>query len=108
MMETPVVLLLRVLEDLGEKELQSFKWFLQQPGILNDLPAIPKSRLETADRQDTLNEMVKTYSLYTVEVTKRVLTKMNKNDLVQQLAHCPRSGWHWENSLNTEVHSGLG
>ncbi|XP_029913624.1 protein NLRC3-like [Myripristis murdjan] len=88
-MATPVVLLFRVLEDLGEKELKSFKCFLQQPGILNELPAIPKSRLETADRQDTLDEMVKTYSEYTVEVTKMVLTKMNKNDLVQQLAHCP-------------------
>ncbi|XP_029922401.1 protein NLRC3-like, partial [Myripristis murdjan] len=88
-MATPVLLLLRVLEDLGEKELKSFKWFLQQPGILNELPAIPKSRLETADRQDTLDEMVKTYSEYTVEVTKRVLTQINKNDLVQQLAHCP-------------------
>uniref|UniRef100_A0A667WU72 NACHT domain-containing protein n=1 Tax=Myripristis murdjan TaxID=586833 RepID=A0A667WU72_9TELE len=83
-MATPVVLLFRVLEDLGEKELKSFKCFLQQPGILNELPAIPKSRLETADRQDTLDEMVKTYSEYTVEVTKMVLTKMNKNDLVQQ------------------------
>ncbi|XP_029923366.1 protein NLRC3-like [Myripristis murdjan] len=88
-MATPVVLLFRVLEDLGDKELKSFKWFLQQPGILNDLPAIPKSRLETADRQDTLDEMVKTYSEYTVEVTKMVLTQINKNDLVLQLAHCP-------------------
>ncbi|XP_029922316.1 NLR family CARD domain-containing protein 3-like [Myripristis murdjan] len=33
--------------------------------------------------------MVKTYSLYTVEVTKEVLTQINKNDLVEQLAHCP-------------------
>uniref|UniRef100_A0A668A4F7 B30.2/SPRY domain-containing protein n=1 Tax=Myripristis murdjan TaxID=586833 RepID=A0A668A4F7_9TELE len=98
-MATPVVLLFRVLEDLGEKELKSFKWFLQQPGILNELPAIPKSRLEKADRQDTLDEMVKTYSLYTVEVTKRVLTQINKNDLVQQLAHCPSpEGKSWEGS----------
>ncbi|XP_029922307.1 NACHT, LRR and PYD domains-containing protein 12-like [Myripristis murdjan] len=88
-MATPVVLLFRVLEDLGEKELKSFKWHLQQPGILNELPAIPKSRLETADRQDTLDEMVKTYSLYTLEVTKEVLKQINKNDLVEQLAHCP-------------------
>ncbi|XP_029922303.1 protein NLRC3-like, partial [Myripristis murdjan] len=88
-MATPVVLLLQVLKDLRNEELKEFKWFLQQPGILNELPAIPKSQLETENRHETLDEMVKTYSLYTVEVTKMVLTQINRNDLVEQLADCP-------------------
>ncbi|XP_029922308.1 NACHT, LRR and PYD domains-containing protein 3-like, partial [Myripristis murdjan] len=88
-MATPVVLLLQVLKDLRNEELKEFKWFLQQPDILNELPAIPKSRLETENRHETLDEMVKTYSEYTVEVTKIVLSQINRNDLVEQLAHCP-------------------
>lgn len=86
-MATPKELLLGVLEDLGNEELKIFQWFLQQSDILEDFRAIPKSRLEKADRQDTLDVMVQTYENDAVEVTKMVLSKMKRNDLVQNLSN---------------------
>ncbi|XP_078140899.1 protein NLRC3-like [Centroberyx gerrardi] len=86
-MTTPVELLLKTLEDLGDKEFKKFKWFLRQDDILDGFPAIPKSRLEKADRLDTVDQMVQTYSEYSLEVTIEVLMKINKNDLVQSLSN---------------------
>ncbi|XP_036943721.1 NACHT, LRR and PYD domains-containing protein 12-like isoform X2 [Acanthopagrus latus] len=79
-------LLLETLEDLGDEELRIFKWFLQQGEILEDIPAIPKSHLEKADRLDTLELIVQTYNEQSVKVVKKVLTKINRNDLVQGLS----------------------
>ncbi|XP_029935551.1 uncharacterized protein LOC115379033 [Myripristis murdjan] len=78
--------LLSVLEDLGKEDLKGFQWFLQNAEIMSPFPAIPKSKLETADRMDTVDLMVQTYGKDPVEVTKKVLSKMNKNDLVQRLS----------------------
>lgn len=80
-------LLLETLEDLGDEELRIFKWVLQQGEILEDVPAIPKSHLEKADRLDTLELIVQTYSEQSVKVVKKVLTKINRNDLVQGLSN---------------------
>lgn len=85
------VQLLRVLEDLGENELKHFKWFLGQPGILKDFPAIPKSRLERADRLDTVDEMVQMYGAESADVTMRVLSKIGRKDLVHHLAYTSAS-----------------
>ncbi|KAF1380153.1 hypothetical protein PFLUV_G00183620 [Perca fluviatilis] len=87
MMTAVKELLLETLDDLGEEELKIFKWFLQQAEILEDFPAIPKSRLEKADKLDTLDLIVQTYNEQSVEVTKKVLTKINRNDLVQSLSN---------------------
>ncbi|XP_071323407.1 protein NLRC3-like [Trachinotus anak] len=77
--------LLKTLEDLGEEDYKRFKWYLQQKGVLEGLPAIPKSRLEKADREDTVDLMVQTYCINTIEVTRVVLEKINQNDLVENL-----------------------
>lgn len=87
MMGSPVELLLRTLEDLGEDELKSFQWILQQAEALGGFPAIPKRRLEKADRPDTVDQMVQTYNGNTLEVTMKVLHKISRNDLVQHLAN---------------------
>ncbi|XP_062294360.1 NLR family CARD domain-containing protein 3-like [Scomber scombrus] len=79
--------LLEALEDLGDRELKSFKWYLQQADFLKDFPVIPKSRLETADRPDTVDLMVQTYRQQCVEVAKRVLKRMKRNDLVESLSN---------------------
>ncbi|XP_028456305.1 tripartite motif-containing protein 16 [Perca flavescens] len=81
-----VIELLETLEDLGDKELKNFKWYLQQPDFLKDFPPIPKSRLENADRPDTVDLMVQTYSHVCVDVAKKVLKRMRRNDLVESLA----------------------
>ncbi|XP_078138485.1 uncharacterized protein LOC144538283 [Centroberyx gerrardi] len=78
--------LLETLEHLGEEEFKKFKWFLQQGDSLEGFPAIKKSRLEKENRLYTVDRMVQIYSGNTLEVTKKVLMKINRNDLVQSLS----------------------
>ncbi|KAM3864021.1 NACHT, LRR and PYD domains-containing protein 3-like [Diretmus argenteus] len=86
-MATPKQQLLRILDDLGDKELKRFKWNLLQDDILEDYPAIPKIQLETADTMDTVDQMVKTFGLPgALEVTRKVLVEINRNDLMQRLS----------------------
>uniref|UniRef100_A0A3B3VZV7 NACHT, LRR and PYD domains-containing protein 12-like n=1 Tax=Poecilia latipinna TaxID=48699 RepID=A0A3B3VZV7_9TELE len=79
-------LILRALKDLGDTELKEFKWYLQKSEVLGDFPIIPKSRIDKADRTDTVDQMIQTYCESTLEVTKKVLRKLERNDLVQVLA----------------------
>ncbi|KAM3864030.1 NLR family CARD domain-containing protein 3-like [Diretmus argenteus] len=85
-MAPPKQQLWRILDDLGDKELKRFKWNLQQDDILEDYPAIPKILLETADTMETVDRMVKTFGLPgALEVTRKVLVMIKRNDLVQRL-----------------------
>ncbi|KAF1381136.1 hypothetical protein PFLUV_G00171400 [Perca fluviatilis] len=78
--------LLNTLEDLKEEEFQKFKWHLQQPNIQEGYQSIKVAMLEKAERQDTVDVMVKTYQLHgALNVTKKVLQMINRNDLVQSL-----------------------
>ncbi|XP_072221399.1 protein NLRC3-like [Leuresthes tenuis] len=81
---TPQEVLLKILEDLGDEEFKRFKWFVCQRRIFEDLPSIPKSRLENADRMDTVDQMSRTYCINTVKVTKRLLVKIPRNDLLEE------------------------
>ncbi|KAM3598947.1 uncharacterized protein V6R79_024536 [Siganus canaliculatus] len=78
-------LLLEALEELEEEELKKFKWFLHQETV-EKVPSIPKSRLDGADRLDTVELMVQTYRDLSVELTKRVLAKICRNDLAHSLS----------------------
>ncbi|TDH02483.1 hypothetical protein EPR50_G00173620 [Perca flavescens] len=78
--------LLNTLKDLSDEEFKEFKWFLQQPEILVGFPAIPKNQLEKADRLDTVDKIIQTFSRQSVEVVKLVLKKINRNDLVEKLS----------------------
>ncbi|XP_062295390.1 NACHT, LRR and PYD domains-containing protein 3-like [Scomber scombrus] len=81
------------LEDLREEEFKQLKWILQQADIMHTIiphlevyPAIPATRLEKTDRQDTVVQMVQFYGLNgALEVTRKLFIKINRNDLVQQL-----------------------
>ncbi|XP_067441995.1 NLR family CARD domain-containing protein 3-like [Thunnus thynnus] len=78
--------LLNTLEDLIEKEFEDFKWFLKDES-LEGHQAIKASRLEKAERRDTVDLMVQTYQLPgAVEVTKNLLKKINRNDLLLSLS----------------------
>ncbi|XP_067084619.1 protein NLRC3-like isoform X2 [Osmerus mordax] len=77
--------LLETLEQLGEKELKKFKWFLQ-----NEVPSgfnpIPKNKLENADELDTVEKMVETYALKgALMITVEILRKMDQNNLAERL-----------------------
>ncbi|XP_041813928.1 NACHT, LRR and PYD domains-containing protein 12-like isoform X2 [Chelmon rostratus] len=87
MMASHVELLFGALQDLGNEELKHFQWFLKQAGIVEGFPAIPKGQLEEADRQDTVDHMVQTYSLPgALQITAEVLKKICRNDLVERLS----------------------
>ncbi|KAM8724052.1 NACHT, LRR and PYD domains-containing protein 12-like isoform 2-T2 [Acanthopagrus schlegelii] len=86
-MASQMELLFGVLQDLGNEELKHFQWFLKQAGIVEGFPAILKSQLEEADRQDTVDLMVQTYSpAGALQITVEVLKKISRNDLVECLS----------------------
>uniref|UniRef100_A0A8P4K6G2 Pyrin domain-containing protein n=1 Tax=Dicentrarchus labrax TaxID=13489 RepID=A0A8P4K6G2_DICLA len=82
LMASQMELLFGVLQDLGIEEFKHFQWFLKA-GNVKGFPAIPKSQLEEADRQDTVDRMVQTYSLPgALQITEEILKKISRNDLV--------------------------
>ncbi|XP_059215476.1 protein NLRC3-like isoform X2 [Centropristis striata] len=84
-MTTPRGVLLRTLKDLGDKDFEEFKWYLQQQGELDGHPEIPKSQLENANRMETVDEMFRFYSEKATDVARTVLVAMNQNELVEKL-----------------------
>ncbi|XP_035857560.1 NACHT, LRR and PYD domains-containing protein 3-like [Sander lucioperca] len=86
-MATPQEVVLRTLEDLGAEDFQTFQWYLQLNGGLEGFPAIAKSKLENVNRVKTVDLMFSTYSMNTIKVTKIVLVKINRNDLVENLSN---------------------
>ena len=84
-MATPTKDILDTLGDLGEDDFKKFKWLLQQEGVLEGFPTLKKSRLENADRMDTVDQMHQAYGTNTMKVTRMVLGKMNQNDLGEKL-----------------------
>ncbi|XP_034057097.1 uncharacterized protein LOC117536366 [Gymnodraco acuticeps] len=78
--------LLKMLEDLGQEEFNRFKWFLQYSDVLAGLPRISCSQLENSNRLDLVDLMSQTYSQKSLEVTKKIFQKINRNDLVQKLS----------------------
>lgn len=78
--------LLKILDGLGEEELERFKFFLKYEGT-KDSSTIPKRKLENARTWDIVDLMIQAFPLpEAVEVTKRVLTKIPRNDLVKTLS----------------------
>ncbi|KAL7393404.1 hypothetical protein ABVT39_010347 [Epinephelus coioides] len=78
--------LLETLEDLSPGELETFKHVLQYTKMEKDLPKIPGHQMETADRFEIVELMVKIYGQQSVEVTRKVLRKMNRTDLAKMLS----------------------
>uniref|UniRef100_A0A3Q0T6J6 Pyrin domain-containing protein n=1 Tax=Amphilophus citrinellus TaxID=61819 RepID=A0A3Q0T6J6_AMPCI len=78
----PSEVLMDILRHLGNEEFKEYKWYLQKHDFLKDFPPIPKSRLEEADRMDTVDLMVQTYSHQYLEVNWKILRLMNRNDLL--------------------------
>ena len=101
-MEKPIEVFLRTLEDLGAEDFERFKWFLEQE-VLEGFPAIPKSRLEGVNRMDTVDQMVKNYSINTIKVIRIVLKEINQNDLVAKLpktiSEPEGKSWHEDQSV---------
>ncbi|KAK6300939.1 hypothetical protein J4Q44_G00290370 [Coregonus suidteri] len=85
-------LLLTTLEEMNPQELKTFQWSLTS-GLLPDCPPIPERQLENADRQDTVDQMVKTYGPErVVEITLMILRGMKRVDLAEKLETDHRGG----------------
>ncbi|XP_062340829.1 NACHT, LRR and PYD domains-containing protein 3-like [Osmerus eperlanus] len=78
--------LLKTLEQLGEKELKKFKWFLQNE-VPDGFDPIPKNKLENVDELDTVDKMVETYGLKgALKIIVEILGKMDQNNLSELLS----------------------
>ena len=84
------------LEDLRDDDFEKFKWYLQ--GSLEGFKAIPQSRLEKANRFKTVDLMVEKYCINTIKVTRMILGKINRNDLLERLSNTisDPSGKSWK------------
>ena len=77
--------LFETLDELGEDDFKRFKWFLKDER-LEDSSTIPNSKLEKAKRWETVDLMTQNYTPPgAVEVTKQVLKKIKRSDLVLRL-----------------------
>ncbi|KAI4812097.1 hypothetical protein KUCAC02_014952 [Chaenocephalus aceratus] len=99
--------LLKMLEDLGQEEFNRFKWFLQYSEVLAGLPRISCSQLENSNILDLVDLMSQTYSQKSLEVTKKIFQKINRNDLVQKLSDIG-SGSKETQWMNTDPESEQG
>lgn len=73
--------ILRTLEDLNEDQFHKFKWYMKDRGF-------KVSKLEEAiKRHQIVDLMVETKTfLEALELTKKLLMEIDRNDLVQSLA----------------------
>ncbi|XP_042258999.1 NACHT, LRR and PYD domains-containing protein 12-like [Thunnus maccoyii] len=82
--------LLNTLEDLKEDEFKKFKWFLELDDILEGFKGIPVAQLEKAGREETVDLMVQKHQDHgALQLTKKVLEKISRKDLVQRLQNSP-------------------
>ncbi|XP_062299428.1 NACHT, LRR and PYD domains-containing protein 12 isoform X1 [Scomber scombrus] len=78
--------LFEILEELTEDEFKQFKWILKQDNILEGFEGIPLAKLENAARRDTVDLIVQKHQDHgALQLTKTVLEKIYRNDLVQSL-----------------------
>ncbi|KAL0966774.1 hypothetical protein UPYG_G00299960 [Umbra pygmaea] len=78
--------LLDLLEQLTTEELKTFQWYLKQP-ILDGSCPLPVCRLENANREDTVDQMVQTYGKFgSLNVVHHILEKMKRNDLAGSIS----------------------
>ncbi|XP_049439410.1 uncharacterized protein LOC125893026 isoform X2 [Epinephelus fuscoguttatus] len=79
-------LLLETLNDLSDKELKKFKWSLEWIVSQKNLPDTSSALSYTTDRAQIVDVMLQTYSQQSVQLTREVVKKMNRTDLMQRLS----------------------
>ncbi|XP_073332623.1 caspase b-like [Pagrus major] len=85
-------LILDTLDELGADEFKRFRWYLTQ-SVLDDCQPIRKGHLENADRPDTVNKMIDSYSEdMAVNVTAEILKRMNHNNAAEKLKRAYAGG----------------
>ncbi|XP_043117589.1 caspase b-like [Puntigrus tetrazona] len=72
------------LEDLVDKELKQFIWQLCN-GVTAGLEPIPRAKLQTSDREDVVDCVVKHYPDDAGKITVQALRNMKQNELAKRL-----------------------
>ncbi|KAM4710886.1 protein NLRC3-like isoform 1-T2 [Anableps anableps] len=79
------VQLLETLEDLGEEEMERFKWYLKNFKSSDKSESIKWYHLEKADRLETVDLMVSFYtSEHVMDVTRLILNEVKSKDELSQ------------------------
>ncbi|XP_042167538.1 caspase b-like isoform X1 [Oncorhynchus tshawytscha] len=79
-------LLLKTLKQLGKSDLKTFQWHLIKGDVLDGFCSIPKAELEFADREDTVDKMVETYTAKgAVKITLAILKEIRQVNLAEKL-----------------------
>ncbi|XP_058626850.1 caspase b-like [Onychostoma macrolepis] len=73
-----------VLEDLVDKELKQFIWQLCN-NVTAGIEPIPRAKLQTSDREDVVDCMVKQYPDDAVKIAVQALRNMKQNELAKRL-----------------------
>ncbi|XP_016374880.1 caspase-1-A-like [Sinocyclocheilus rhinocerous] len=73
-----------VLEDLVDKELKQFIWQLCN-GVTPDTEPISRAKLQTSDREEVVDCIVKQYSGNAGKITVQALRNMKQNELAKRL-----------------------
>lgn len=76
-------MLLETLNELSSEELQEFMSLIHED---KSFPLAPEKRLELKNAQDFVELMEKTYGQECVEMTRKVLQMMNRDDLAMSLS----------------------
>lgn len=78
-------LLLETLEELGNADFETFKWYLTLK-VLDSCKPIPKSRLEDSPRTDAVRRMMESYGEeMAVNVAVEILKMMGNNNAAECL-----------------------
>ena len=85
-MEANKRFLIETLDALYDEEFERFKSEFQRTDNLEGLKAIPCWKLKKANREDTIDLIAHTYTKNTLKLTKNVLEKINRNDLMEMLS----------------------
>ncbi|XP_064828056.1 caspase b-like [Oncorhynchus masou masou] len=79
-------LLLETLKKLGKSDLKTFQWHLIKGDVLDGFGSIPKAELEFADREDTVDKMVETYTAKdAVKITLAILKEIRQVNVAMEL-----------------------
>ncbi|XP_027868359.1 uncharacterized protein LOC114141757 [Xiphophorus couchianus] len=92
-------LLLETLMDLNHSDLGSFKIFLNFESFQNKFPQISWSDLRKSNCKNVVDLLMSTYGQQCLEVTRQVLTDMNRTDLLEKL---PEKSCGSEEKLSVE------
>ena len=80
----------KTLQELHKDAFKKFKWFLEDDDILEGFKGIPVAQLEKAGREVIVDLMVQKHQDHgALQLTKKVLEKINRKDLVQRLQNSP-------------------